>query len=198
MCVFGTPGAKRPSPNTSRRPRAPRSRQRADIIRGVDRCRTPPVRMSYTPRTAAYAAERWSVAVRWPDGAAVSGRRIEPRPGRVSDSLRSLQRERASAGNRTRGESMATIHFATKPLMPCQAPRCDRAASGAAMRSKHSAPELHPRARGGRGGCEPPRSRAPLETQGFEPWTFCNIAVRAASRLATVRGEECHQRGSNA
>ena len=82
----GTPGAKCTSPNPNRRPRAPRSRQRADIIRGVDRCRTPPIRMSHSPRTSAYAEERWRFAMRWPDGAAVDGRRIEPRPGHVSDS----------------------------------------------------------------------------------------------------------------
>ena len=114
-CGLGTPGAKRPSPDTSRRPRAPRSRQRADIIRGVDRCRTPPVRMSYFPHTSAYAEARWKLPYvsktepLWTGARPESDRGLYPTP-------KSLQRN-ASAGNRTRGESMATIHFTTKPLM---------------------------------------------------------------------------------
>ena len=42
------------------------------------------------------------------------------------------------------------------------------------LRSKHSAPELHPHARA-------------LETQGFEPWTFCNV-VCAATAHARLPG----------
>ena len=89
----------------------------------------------------------------------------------------SALRTAASAGNRTRGESMATIHFTTKPLMPrCARKRRRRPPASAIVRS---ATELSTQ--------EP--SDAPLAQgrPGIEPGTIRKLRQKEAGR-APVRG----------
>ena len=88
----------------------------------------------------------------------------------------------ASAGNRTRGESMATIHFTTKPLMPQWGKKMRPCAVAAPPRLQSYALPLSYR----------PRSRATLRSPRADPgsnqgpYESCAKRRRGARRCALV------------
>ena len=94
----------------------------------------------------------------------------------------SALRTAASAGNRTRGESMATIHFTTKPLMPQWGKKMRPCAVAAPPRLQSYALPLSYR----------PRSRATLRSPRADPgsnqgpYESCAKRRRGARRCAVV------------